>query len=54
MQAALREPERRLILDALARNAWNRTRAAQELGIDRTTLYKKIRSLGIEIGRAAA
>jgi DNA-binding NtrC family response regulator len=54
LQAALREPERRLILEALGRSGWNRTRAAQELGIDRTTLYKKMRSLGIEIGRAAA
>jgi DNA-binding NtrC family response regulator len=54
LQAALREPERRLILDALARSGWNRTRAARELGIDRTTLYKKIRTLGIEVGRAAA
>jgi transcriptional regulator with PAS, ATPase and Fis domain len=54
LQAALREPERRLILEALDRSGWNRTRAAQELGIDRTTLYKKMRSLGIEIGRAAA
>ncbi len=54
LQAALREPERRLILDALRRHGWNRTRAALDLGIDRTTLYKKMRSLGIDPSRAAA
>ena len=54
LQAALREPERRLILDALGRHGWNRTRAAMDLGIDRTTLYKKMRVLGIDPRRAAA
>lgn len=54
LQAALREPERRLILEALDRNGWNRTRAAMELGIDRTTLYKKMRALEIDPRRAAA
>ena len=54
LQSALREPERRLILEALGRNGWNRTRTALDLGIDRTTLYKKMRALGVDPARAAA
>lgn len=45
---ALLEPERRIILKALAANDWNRTATADQLGINRTTLYKKMRSLGID------
>lgn len=45
---ALIEPERRIILKALAANDWNRTATADQLGINRTTLYKKMRSLGID------
>lgn len=40
----LREMERRLILAALERHKGNRTRAARELGIDPSTLYRKLRS----------
>ncbi len=46
---ALREPERRIIEEALAANGWNRSRTAEALGINRTTLYKKMRQLGIEL-----
>ncbi|MEY3026014.1 MAG: Bacterial regulatory protein Fis family, partial [Planctomycetota bacterium] len=28
-------------------NNWNRTRTARGLGIDRTTLYRKMRDLGL-------
>jgi DNA-binding NtrC family response regulator len=49
---ALREPERRILLMALEANDWNRQKTADELGINRTTLYKKMKSLGIE-GRLA-
>jgi DNA-binding NtrC family response regulator len=45
---AMLEPERRIILKALAANGWNRTATADQLGINRTTLYKKMRSLGID------
>jgi len=45
---ALREPEKRIILSALRANDWNRSRAAEQLDINRTTLYKKMRALGID------
>ncbi|MEM1329284.1 MAG: sigma-54 dependent transcriptional regulator [Planctomycetota bacterium] len=45
---ALREPERRIILKALRANDWNRQQTADDLGINRTTLYKKMKQLGID------
>jgi DNA-binding NtrC family response regulator len=45
---ALRQPERRIILAALIANDWNRTTTAEVLGINRTTLYKKMKSLNID------
>jgi DNA-binding NtrC family response regulator len=53
LEDALREPERQAILAALASCGGNRTRAASALGIDRTTLYKKLKSLGIDAARTA-
>ena len=37
------------IADALHRYGGNRTSAARELGIDPSTLFRKIKSLGIEL-----
>jgi len=55
--ASLEDLEARFILDALARNAWNRQATARELGIHRTTLLRRIRRLGLELpdidGRSA-
>ncbi|MBL8765364.1 MAG: sigma-54-dependent Fis family transcriptional regulator [Phycisphaerae bacterium] len=48
LEQALREPERQIVLAALRAARGNRTRAAEQLGINRTTLYKKMRSLGID------
>ena len=45
---ALRDPERQIILAALTANDWNRTATAQILDINRTTLYKKMKTLGID------
>ncbi len=45
---ALRNPERQIILAALAANDWNRTATAEVLDINRTTLYKKMKSLNID------
>ena len=41
------EQEMILIQKALAEAGWNRSRAARRLGIDRTTLWRKIREYGL-------
>ena len=41
----LRDMERLLIIDALRRNHGNRNQAARELGINPSTLFRKLRSL---------
>ncbi|MCX5652103.1 MAG: sigma-54 dependent transcriptional regulator [Planctomycetota bacterium] len=43
----LRDPERAALLDTLEKHGWNRTQAAKALGINRTTLYRKMRDLGL-------
>ena len=47
-RAAMAAPERQIILDALESNNWNRQNTAATLGINRTTLYKKMKKYGIE------
>ena len=42
-------PERQLILDALRQNNWRRDAAAKSLGINRATLYKKAKRLGVDL-----
>jgi len=49
LRRALENPERRLILQALEQNGWRRDAAARALGINRTTLYKKLRRLGMNL-----
>jgi DNA-binding NtrC family response regulator len=44
---ALLEPQRRIILSALRAHGGNRKAAARQLGINRATLYKKMRKLRI-------
>jgi len=48
LSEALEAPERQIILDVLKANDWNRNVTADQLGINRTTLYKKMKKLGIE------
>ncbi|MBW1980906.1 MAG: sigma 54-interacting transcriptional regulator [Deltaproteobacteria bacterium] len=43
--------ERELILTALRKNRWNRLQTARDLGIHKTTLFRKIRKLGINLPR---
>ena len=53
LEAALQAPERQIIEAALERNAWCRIATARELGIERTTLYKKMRKHGLGRREAA-
>ena len=50
---ALAEAERAVLLAALEDLAWSRGQTAARLGIDRTTLYKKIRRYGLDRPDAA-
>jgi DNA-binding NtrC family response regulator len=43
----LRDPERAALITALEQHGWNRSKTAKALGIDRTTLYRKMRDLGL-------
>lgn len=48
LKASLADPERAIILDTLKANNWNRNATAEKLGINRTTLYKKMKKLGLD------
>ncbi|MBM4009948.1 MAG: sigma-54-dependent Fis family transcriptional regulator [Planctomycetes bacterium] len=49
LKQAMAEPERQLIVAALERSGWRRDVAARALGINRTTLYKKLKRLGMDV-----
>ncbi len=53
LKEALEGPERQIILDVLKSNNWNRNATAETLGINRTTLYKKMKRLGLDDPRHA-
>jgi DNA-binding NtrC family response regulator len=48
LEKALQEPEKQIILGALEAHDWNRQKTADALGINRTTLYKKIKQYDLE------
>jgi sigma-54 specific flagellar transcriptional regulator A len=50
LRAAIDEYESNLIRQALERTAWNKNRAAQLLGLNRTTLVEMVKRKGIERG----
>ncbi len=52
LKEALEGPERQIILQVLRENNWNRNLTADQLGINRTTLYKKMKKLGLENPKA--
>jgi DNA-binding NtrC family response regulator len=54
LKQALEGPERQIIREVLELHQWNRFATADALGINRTTLYKKMKRLGLEDGRQAA
>ena len=45
----LKEVEAQFIVSALERNGWNRSATAKQLDMDKSTLYRKIKSLGINL-----
>lgn len=49
LKQALATPERQLIVAALEQAGWRRDVAARTLGINRTTLYKKLKRLGLDL-----
>ncbi|MHB8755048.1 MAG: sigma-54-dependent transcriptional regulator [Candidatus Acidiferrales bacterium] len=51
LQEARSAYEREFILRKLEENQWNMTKAATAIGLERTHLYRKMRSLGIAPGR---
>lgn len=48
LRGAMEAPERQIILEALRDHHWNREATADKLGINRTTLYKKMKRLGLD------
>jgi DNA-binding NtrC family response regulator len=48
LKEALAGPERQIILSVLRAHNWNRNLTAESLGINRTTLYKKMKRLGLD------
>jgi DNA-binding NtrC family response regulator len=53
LKEAMEGPERQIILEVLESNGWNRNATADSLGVNRTTLYKKMKKLGLEDGKYA-
>ena len=49
LDEAIRSTEAEIILEALKRNDYNRRATAEELGMHKTTLYRRLRSLGIRL-----
>jgi len=47
LKEALAEPEKNIIRQALQTNQWNRQETAKALGINRTTLFKKMKRYGL-------
>ncbi len=48
LRNAMEAPERQIILQTLREHHWNRNATAEKLGINRTTLYKKMKRLGLD------
>jgi len=52
LKEALEEPEKRILEAALRANNWNRQLTAEQLGVNRTTLYKKMKRYGLDLEQA--
>ncbi|MDH7598261.1 MAG: sigma 54-interacting transcriptional regulator [Sedimentisphaerales bacterium] len=53
LRSLARNAEAQLIRDALRRNNFNRLAAARELGMHKSTLFRKIKALGIEVPKGS-
>ncbi len=49
LKQALEVPEKRILETALRANDWNRQATAEQLEINRTTLYKKMKRYGLDV-----
>ena len=49
LQAAMAHYEKQYLIQVLQAHQWHRARAASVLGIDRRTLFRKMKSLGIPL-----
>lgn len=49
LQSAIQSTEARVIMDALERNKFNRLAAARELKMHKSTLYRKIQKIGVQL-----
>ena len=49
IETALKSVEAQMILDALKRNAYNRLATARGLGMHKSTLFRKIKTFGIDL-----
>jgi transcriptional regulator with PAS, ATPase and Fis domain len=54
LKQAIEGPEKQILLAALKANQWNRQLTAEQLGINRTTLYKKMKRYGMDLPEGAA
>ncbi len=48
LRETLAAAEREIVLRVLEAHSWRMTAAAEELGLERSHLYKKLKTLGIE------
>ena len=53
IRESLDDAERAFLVSLLEKNAWNRAATARELGVHKTTLWRKMKRLGIEAPSAA-
>ncbi len=48
LRESLREAERAILVRVLEKNRWQMTRTARELGLERSHLYRKLKTLGVK------
>ena len=53
LRRAIELPEKQILMAALKANHWNRQLTAEQLDINRTTLYKKMKRYGMDLPEGA-